>query len=142
MAGTVFKAIAEGIYTKHLVSTPLPAPKDTVNSLIPLVKSGSLKNTEFVLKKLDQNYTFSGSNIDWIKSKSDSLSGGIILEDNASVKQGLVPNVIGMGARDAVYLLENAGLRVNLTGEGKVKRQSIPAGSRIVKGGGITIELN
>lgn len=142
MAGTVFKAISEGIYTKHLVSTPLPAPKDTVNSLIPVVKSGSLKNTEFVLKKLDQNYTFSGSNIDWIKSKSDSLSGGIILEDNASVKQGLVPNVIGMGARDAVYLLENAGLRVNLTGEGKVKRQSIPAGSRIVKGGGITIELN
>lgn len=47
-----------------------------------------------------------------------------------------------MGARDAVYLLENAGLRVSLTGEGKVKRQSIPAGSRIVKGGGITIELN
>lgn len=141
MPGAVFKNIAEGIYTKNLVSTPVSAPKDTVNSLIPTVKNGLLKNTEVVLKKLDQSFTFSGDKIDWIKARTDSVSN-IVLESNISVKQGLVPSVIGMGARDAIYLLENSGLRVNLIGSGKVKQQSIPVGSRIIKGSTITIELN
>ncbi|MDR1883147.1 MAG: transpeptidase family protein [Prevotella sp.] len=142
MAGTVFKAIAEGIYAKQLASIPVAAPKDTVNPLIPAVKSGSRKNAEFVLKKLNQNYTFPDNSADWVKAKINSLSEEIILENNASVKQDFVPGVIGMGARDAVYLLENAGLKVNLTGVGKVKQQSVQAGSRIVKGATITIELN
>lgn len=141
MPGAVFKNIAEGIYTKNLVSTPVSAPKDTVNSLIPTVKNGLLKNTEVVLKKLDQSFTFSGDKIDWIKARTDSVSN-IVLESNVSVKQGLVPSVIDMGARDAIYLLENSGLRVNLIGSGKVKQQSIPVGSRIIKGSTITIELN
>lgn len=141
MPGAVFKNIAEGIYMKNLVSTPVRAPKDTVNSLMPVVKSGSLKNTEIVLKKLDQSYSFSGDKADWIRAKADSLANGILLENNAA-KQGLVPNVIGMGARDAIYLLENAGLKVRLTGAGKVRRQSQGSGTRIVKGSTITIELN
>lgn len=141
MPGAVFKNIAEGIYTKNLVSTPVAAPRDTVNSLIPRVKNGLLKNTEVVLKKLDQSFTFSGDKIDWIRARTDSVSN-IVLESNTSVRQGLVPSVIGMGARDAIYLLENGGLRVNLIGSGKVKQQSVSAGSRIVKGSTITIELN
>jgi cell division protein FtsI (penicillin-binding protein 3) len=142
MAGTVFKAISEGIYRKNLVATPVPAPKDTVHSPIPVVKGGSLKNTEYVLDKLDWNYSVAGGKADWINAKDDSISGKIMLENNASMKQNLIPNVIGMGARDAVYLLENAGLNVNLNGSGKVRQQSVQAGSRIVKGTTITIELN
>ncbi|MFV0417502.1 MAG: penicillin-binding protein [Dysgonomonas sp.] len=141
MPGAVFKNIAEGIYMKNLVSTPIPAPKDTVNSLIPVVKNGSLKNTEIVLKKLDQSYSFSGDKTDWIRAKTDSLMKDIVLENNVA-KQGLVPNVIGMGARDAIYLLENAGLKVRISGAGKVRKQSQGAGVRIVKGSTIIIELN
>lgn len=141
MPGAVFKNIAEGIYMKNLVSTPVRAPKDTINSLIPVVKSGSLKNTEIVLKKLDQSYTFAGDKADWIRAKTDSLTSGILLENNAA-KQGLVPNVIGMGARDAIFLLENAGLKVRISGAGKVRKQSQGGGVRIVKGSTIIIELN
>lgn len=142
MPGEVFKKIAEGVYMKNMISTPVSAPKDTINSLIPVVKSGSLKNTELVLKKINQNYSFSGSNIEWIKAKTDTTTNGIMLEGNTTIKQGVVPSVIGMGARDAIYLLENAGLRVSLIGSGKVRQQSIPAGSRIIKGATIAIELN
>ncbi len=142
MPGQVFKNIAEGIYTRNLVSTPIKAPKDTVNSLIPVVKNGSAKNTELVLKKLDQSFVSSGKNMEWIKAKTDSLTNGIHIENNSSVKQGLVPNVIGMGARDAIYLLENGGLKVNLIGAGKVRKQSIQAGSQLIRGATITIELN
>lgn len=142
MPGAVFKNIAEGIYMKSLVATPIQPTKDTINSLIPVVKSGSLKNTEFVLKKLDQSFTFSGDKADWIRTKIDTLSNQILLETNSSIKQDLVPNVIGMGARDAIYLLENSGMKVKISGAGKVRKQSLTAGSRITKGATITIELN
>lgn len=41
----------------------------------------------------------------------------------ASDETGMMPNVIGMGLRDAMYILENHGLRVRLSGSGMVKRQ-------------------
>ena len=56
-------------------------------------------------------------------------------------KEGLMPNVVGMGAKDAVYLLESAGLKVHLSGIGRVRRQSLPAGSRIVKGRTVALTL-
>ncbi|GHT74653.1 penicillin-binding protein [Bacteroidia bacterium] len=52
-----------------------------------------------------------------------------------------VPNVKGMGAKDAVFALERAGLRVNLFGKGTVVAQSIPAGTNVVKGQTIAIQL-
>ncbi|MDR2844267.1 MAG: transpeptidase family protein [Candidatus Symbiothrix sp.] len=51
-----------------------------------------------------------------------------------------VPDVKGMGAKEAVYAMEKAGLRVNLAGKGKVVAQSIPAGNAIAKGQ--TVELS
>lgn len=140
MPGAVFKKIAEGIYTKNSIVTPISAPKDTIHSLLPAVKNGSLKNTEIVLNKIKQAYNFSGDKVDWIKA--DSSINGILLDNNNSVKQGQIPNVIGMGARDAIYLLEVEGLRVNLIGSGKVKQQSIAPGTKATKGASITIELN
>jgi cell division protein FtsI (penicillin-binding protein 3) len=49
--------------------------------------------------------------------------------------------VIGMGAKDAVYLLESLGLRVQISGMGKVKNQNIPAGNTLVKGKTIHLKL-
>ena len=54
---------------------------------------------------------------------------------------GKVPNVRGMGARDALYLMESAGLRVNLIGSGKVISQSINAGNNAVRGSTVTLTL-
>lgn len=52
-----------------------------------------------------------------------------------------VPNVLGMGLRDALYILENRGLRVKVQGNGMVKRQSLQPGSKAFQGSTITIEL-
>ena len=54
---------------------------------------------------------------------------------------GTVPSVVGMGAKDAVYLLESKGLKVRLNGVGRVRNQSIASGSRIVKGQTIALTL-
>ena len=53
-----------------------------------------------------------------------------------------MPSVIGMGAKDAVYLLESKGLKLTLSGVGKVKSQSLPQGTTIKKGQTISIHLN
>jgi cell division protein FtsI (penicillin-binding protein 3) len=57
------------------------------------------------------------------------------------VQPSQVPDVKGMGVRDAVYLLENAGLKVYLEGAGKVKSQSLLPGQRISKGMQISLKL-
>ena len=60
---------------------------------------------------------------------------------DVTLREGLVPLVVGMGAKDAIYLLEQAGLRVSMVGVGRVAAQSIPAGHKVVKGQGILITL-
>ena len=54
----------------------------------------------------------------------------------------LVPNVKGMGARDAVYALTSHGMKVRIRGRGKVEKQSVEGGKKIVLGQTVTLELN
>ncbi|MCM1034990.1 MAG: transpeptidase family protein [Paludibacter sp.] len=58
-----------------------------------------------------------------------------------TIRTDIVPNVIGMGAKDAVYAIEQTGMHARLSGKGKVIKQSVPQGSKPQKGGTIYIEL-
>jgi cell division protein FtsI (penicillin-binding protein 3) len=58
------------------------------------------------------------------------------------LKGDLVPNVVGMGAIDAVYAMEKCGLRVSLTGHGSVVKQSISGGSKAATGQTVSLTLN
>ena len=58
------------------------------------------------------------------------------------VKEKQMPNVKGMGLKDALQLLESMGLKVSVSGRGKVSSQSIAAGTRLVKGLTVLIELS
>jgi cell division protein FtsI (penicillin-binding protein 3) len=53
-----------------------------------------------------------------------------------------IPNVKGMAAMDAVSVLENLGLIVEYSGNGKVKKQSLKSGDKIIKGSIIKLELS
>ena len=55
---------------------------------------------------------------------------GIALE-NRSLQKGLVPNVVGMGIRDAIFILENRGMTVKINGCGRVREQSVAAGTKL-----------
>ena len=59
-----------------------------------------------------------------------------------SFKAKTVPDVIGMGVKEATYLLEKYGLKVNISGKGKVIGQSIQAGSDIAFGQSINLSLS
>jgi cell division protein FtsI (penicillin-binding protein 3) len=65
----------------------------------------------------------------------------IVKDDELTYTEGLMPNVVGMGLRDAMFMLENSGLRVHYTGRGRVTRQSPQPGVRISRGATVSIEL-
>lgn len=75
---------------------------------------------------------------EWLTQVADSTGSRV---ETASYEQETLPSVLGMGARDAVYLLEKMGARVQLSGVGLVKQQSIPPGSRIIPGTAIVLNL-
>ena len=76
----------------------------------------------------------------WGRARVDSLSQVVVTSlDGAS---GVMPDVRGMGLKDALFLLESRGLKVRFSGQGSVIRQTIPAGARITPGATVTITLN
>ena len=144
MAGSVFSKIAERVFAKHLAKD-LKEAKDSTAILTPDVKHGDLVATSYVLDKID--IKTKGESID--KKASKPVWGNITHEPNTSISltskeinEKRVPNVVGMGAKDAVYLLESLGLRVQISGMGKVKSQSILAGNTLQKGKTIQLRLN
>ncbi len=69
------------------------------------------------------------------KTGGNKFAGSVVKNDSLALmyrplQSGLVPNVTGMGLRDALYLLENSGVKVRFTGVGKVRSQSIKPGTK------------
>lgn len=62
--------------------------------------------------------------------------------NSSSAQQTIMPKVLGLGLKDAVYMLENYGLKVTAGGRGKVIYQSLQEGSPFAKGQTINIQLN
>ena len=138
MAGSVFSKIAERVFAKNL-SYEMKNAIDSTSVFIPDVKSGDLAETSYVLNKLNVHTAGKTSKETWGRAEEDSI--GIKLEQQ-TLSAGIMPSVVGMGAKDAVYLLEKAGLRVNIAGVGKVTRQSIPSGNKFSTGQTVALQLH
>ena len=76
---------------------------------------------------------------DWVVTASNE--GENIVIKPRRISYSSVPNVKGMGLRDALYVLENSGLKVDFSGAGMVQRQSLQPGAEVPKGSYIRIEL-
>ena len=135
MSGVVFHHIAEGVMARHLKMSVADA-HDENSVVIPDVKNGNIAAASLVLSDLGirTNSHWSGSyaqgNPIW--GRAERRRGDVKLL-KTRLSDTTVPDVVGMGAKDAVFLLEAYGLRVSLQGRGKVVRQSMPAGSAISK---------
>ena len=53
-----------------------------------------------------------------------------------------MPDLRGMGLKDAIYILEGMGAQVEAIGSGKVVKQSVPVGRKLVKGSIVKIRLS
>jgi len=138
VAGPVFKEIADKVYATSIDLIPKDKIRIKKPVEIPFTKSGFTKETKKVLRNLHIPYIEDNLKSDWIYvTRTDEK-----LElQNRFIKNGLVPNVIGMGAKDAVFILENAGLNVEINGCGSVINQSLSPGSEYRKGDYILIKL-
>ena len=112
MSGVVFHHIAEGVMAQSLKRSVDDA-RDSRSSLTPAVKKGDNQAANYVLASL--------------KTKAQ-------VPNNHESSKHTVPDVTGMGAKDAVYLLESRHIKARIKGRGKVKSQSIHAGTAVKQG--------
>lgn len=138
MSGVVFHDIAEGIMAQSLKLEAADA-RDSLSILIPQVKNGNMLAASYVLDHLgikqQSNWDSSYLNGNPIWGHALESSGKTIaLHRVPEVNKNTMPDVHGMGAKDAVYLIESRGVKVKLNGRGKVMEQSIGAGQHIKKG--------
>ncbi len=138
MAGMVFKQIAEQTYIRKVQLTVADCPVDSLLHKEPPLKNGNWDRNRKMLTLLGLPAAETEEPAEWVKVRKDSVA---YVAQPLSLNGSLVPDVKGMGARDALYLLEEAGLRVQLIGAGSVVSQSISPGSRLVRGLTIAITL-
>lgn len=137
MSGVVFHNISEGILAQNL-KLDVKDARDSASVLIPDVKNGNLLAADYVLSRLGFNASnnFTGSYADGnpVWGTAEKGQKQIMLSQQTQQSMATIPNVIGMGARDAVYQIERRGVRVRLRGRGHVTKQSLEPGHQIKKG--------
>lgn len=136
MAGVVFKNIAEQTYLRKVRLTVDDCQVDSTLQKRPRVKNGNWDQNQRLLADLNLPMGDLGNTGDWVRMSLDSAA---YRAKEIKLNGSTIPDVRGMGARDAVYLLEKSGLRVNVHGSGRVVSQSLSPGERVVKG--VTIGL-
>lgn len=141
VSGTVFKEISDRIYGSYL------STRKFVASAIPDSSRynyfGMKSELGSIFTSLNLPYTDSGTSGFWrtiqLKNNAGTLNTPLI---STSTSGSVTPNVVGMGLKDAVYLLENMGLKVTATGRGRVMNQSLAAGTNFTKNKNIALILN
>ena len=144
-SGAVVRKIAEGIMAQRIKRSIVMSDEPEVK-LVPEVKFGNISAADYVLSSMGYNVINGGGKH---SNNSKPLYGEVSasadnkyeMKKGQSYSKSLVPNVIGMGARDAVYMIESRGVKVRLEGRGKVVAQSLPAGHNIKKGDVCKLQL-
>nr|WP_293510280.1 penicillin-binding protein [Prevotella sp.] len=145
MSGKVFHEISEGIMAQSL-KLDVKDARDSASIFVPQVKDGNILAADYVLTHLGINAktTWSGNSFAGkpIWGKAETIGNKYIkLEKQKQYGKGTVPDVIGLGARDAVYQMESRGIRTQIYGRGKVVKQTLIPGTLIKKGATCSITL-
>ncbi len=137
VAAPAFREIADKIFATELLYPEKPEDEPLM-AFLPSFRNGNLEDLRTIYSAFDcqQKDTIQAQ---WGSARASS--------DTVSFRQrefieNLIPEVVGMSLKDALFVLENAGLRVRFTGRGIVRRQSIAPGLRINPGSVIYLELN
>ena len=138
MSGSVVKNIAERVIALNSNRKPSHVDADSIDedNFVPNIKPGYYKATQTVMGTL--RLPLAGNSRDWVKTFADQKQTRV---EPISVPKNAIPNLIGMGLKDAVFILENLGLNVQAQGRGKVFSQNIKPGTVARKGSVVMINL-
>lgn len=130
VAGPVFREIADKVYASDVqMFDTMKESKFTSASPLPNTKLGWEKAKQDVYKALGTRYN------NKVDTQNESRDHGI------KYTEGIVPDVVGMGLKDALFVVGNSGLKSAVSGSGRVIKQSIEAGLPISKGQTISLAL-
>lgn len=138
MSGKVFHDIAEGIMAQS-VKLDVKDAYDPHSAHAPEVKAGNVLAADYVLTHLGIKTTtnWSGSYADgnpiWGKAERHG-NKSVSLVKQRQYGKNTVPDVHGMGARDAIFMMETRGVKTQIVGRGRVVKQSLAPGLRTKKG--------
>ena len=137
VAAPVFREIATKLYAMYVEK------KDATNYVVTRDSSayfyaGYTKDVKDVFSRLSVKYRDSAMQNNWTHVYAQDA---IPVVKGTAVANKAMPNVKGMGLKDALYLLENMGVKVVAKGKGKIINQSIPAGTPLTKGFTVLVEL-
>lgn len=138
VAGPVFREVADKLYA-IAVEKQQPMRANLMLDTLLAFKNSKGRDWKEITNTLDLPVEGEVNNNNWVSAKVTDKKVNFAAVTQA---KGSVPNVTGMGLKDALYLLENAGLRVVVRGAGKVTNQSIPGGTQLEKNQTIVIELS
>ncbi|MBK7561824.1 MAG: transpeptidase family protein [Chitinophagaceae bacterium] len=138
LAAPVFREIATKLYAMYVEKknpSMYAAKKDSSGFFY----AGNAQDIKNVYSTLGMNFLDSVAQSNWVSVYADNFQ---TVMKSANVRQQVMPNVRGMGLKDAVYLLENMGLKVAIRGRGKITMQSVAPGTSLAKGITVILELS
>jgi cell division protein FtsI (penicillin-binding protein 3) len=139
VAAPVFRELADKIYSTNLeLHQELKPDSVLLAENFPYVKKGRSQPAQVIYDHLNLKMK-QPFNEEWISVKPEKNELKI---QALKIIPGYVPDVTGMGLRDALLLLEQCGISVQTTGRGKVISQTLPAGSKATPGALIQLTLN
>lgn len=138
MTGSVFKNIAERVIALNSNRKPSHVDTDSIDegNFTPVIKVGYYKAIQTVMA--DLQLPLAPNTRDWVKTFTDQKQTRV---ESIAVPRNAIPNLVGMGLKDAVFILENLGLNVQVQGRGKVFSQNLKPGTVARKGTAILINL-
>ncbi|MDR0713925.1 MAG: transpeptidase family protein [Bacteroidales bacterium] len=140
VATPVFREIADKIYAVDPdMNEVLKPEKNGMMADIPYSKSGFYRELAYVWKTLEIPVC---KEIPQTECVSVTAGEKEIDVKTRSTNKNLVPNVVDMGLKDALFLLEQRGLQVSVRGRGRIIAQSVAPGSDITLNRRIVLEMS
>lgn len=139
VSAPVFREIADKVYSMAYVH--YGKPDYEADRSLPVCKNGMKNDFRTIFNELDMELEGWADvrETDWVITASREAEN-VVLKPRR-INYSAVPNARGMGLRDALYVLENSGLKVGFSGTGMVQKQSLQPGSEVPRGTYIQIEL-
>ena len=138
LGGPVFREIATKLYALYVdqkQATDYVVTRDSAAYFF----AGNAGNIRKVFNVFHVPYTDSVQQASWVSAYATG-NQPVVRANPMRDKQ--MPNVKGMGLKDALFLLESLGLKVTVNGKGKVNTQSLAPGSQITKGQAVQLQLS
>lgn len=141
VSAPVFKAIAEALYARDIdVQSQKIIKRETTlfQTNLPTNEVSKYEDVQTILQELKISSVKPEDGSDWVSPSPQRMA---VTWKAHKIEPNKIPNVKGLSLRDAIYILENRGLKVFYSGYGRVKTQSLMPGSALTVGSKIVIQL-